>query len=35
MEEIAPEASSTLIKAVNQQSKLGWEQWIYGRILIH
>lgn len=35
IEEIAPEASPTLKMAINHQTKLGWEQWFYGRLSIH
>jgi hypothetical protein len=33
--EIAPDKSDTLIKAIKPQNKIGWDQWIYGRISIH
>jgi hypothetical protein len=35
LQEIAPDASDTLIDAINHQNKLGWDQWMYGRISIH
>jgi hypothetical protein len=34
MSEIAPEASLELIKAVEEQTKIGWDQWFRGRISI-
>jgi hypothetical protein len=34
IDEIAPEASTHLIKAVTQQNKIGWDQWFNGRIAI-
>jgi hypothetical protein len=33
--EIAPDASNTLIDAINHQNTLGWDQWMYGRLSIH
>jgi Zn finger protein HypA/HybF involved in hydrogenase expression len=33
--EIAPDASETLIEAINHQNNIGWDQWMYGRISIH
>jgi hypothetical protein len=32
MEDIAPEASDTLRKAVQEQTSIGWDQWFRGRI---
>jgi hypothetical protein len=33
--EIAPDASDTLIRAIEHQTIIGWEQWIYGRLSIY
>jgi hypothetical protein len=33
--EIAPDASNTLIDAINHQNTMGWDQWMYGRLSIH
>jgi hypothetical protein len=30
LHEVAPEASDTLIEAINHQNKLDWDQWMYG-----
>jgi hypothetical protein len=33
--EIAPDASNNLIKAIEHQNAIGWDQWVYGRISIY
>jgi hypothetical protein len=33
--EIASDASDTLIKAIEHQNTIGWDQWTYGRLSIH
>jgi hypothetical protein len=35
VDEIALEASQTLKMMINHQTKLGWDQWFYGRLSIH